>query len=322
MVLLHLSSVSAPWSSTVGRQWRPPALLRCGGPACVQHVLLALRVTATERMARIGASLVALRSSKVSPLSAWHRSAVLDGGGMALAVDDVAHGVPDEQASSAAGSGLRPPYCRLVSAGTLFWVVFFLWGRRVPSATTSLVGDDSEVTVLSELRFDLDCSIIPGGFPVPVDVVVSFGSAVSLRQPPGLPLLGLGVVDICVFRGARYVCPGCHGEHVALWRLLGINLSRISVCLGIRRSFDIGESVELVPSCILLGACIGVRCRSWSRPLVQAVKMLGRSMKGPYVWNMVLRQVVVGSAWLLQFLGDDGGFVDRDAWEGSPVFVP
>jgi hypothetical protein len=69
-------------------------------------------------------------------------------------------------------------------------------------------------------------------------------------------------------------------------------------------------------------AYIGVWCRSWSRPLVWAVKMPGRSTKGPCVWNRVLRQVVVRSAWLLQFLGDDGGFVDRDAWEGSPVFVP
>lgn len=159
---LGLSSVSAPWSSAV-RRWRPPAWLRCGGPACVQHVLLALRATAAERMVRIGASLVALRSS---------RSAVLGGGGAALAVDDVVRGVPDEQASSAAGSGLRPPYRRLVPAGALFWAVFFRWGRRVPSATTSLEGDCGEVTVLSELRFGLDRSIVPGGFPIPVDVVV------------------------------------------------------------------------------------------------------------------------------------------------------
>jgi hypothetical protein len=107
------------------------------------------------------------------------------------------------------------------------------------------------------------------------------------------------VVDIRVFGGARYVCPGCHGEQAAPWKLLGINLSRISICLGVRRSFDARESVEPVPSCFLLGACIGVRCRSWSRPLVRAVTTPWRSTKAPCVWYRGLRQVVVGSAWLL-----------------------
>lgn len=44
--------------------------------------------------------------------------------------------------------------------------------------------------------------------------------------------------------------------------------------------------------------------------------------KGALCLVQGLRQVVVGSAWLLQFLDDDGWFVDRDAWEGSPFFVP
>jgi hypothetical protein len=73
------------------------------------------------------------------------------------------------------------------------------------------------------------------------------------------------------------VCPGCDGEKAAPGQLLGINFSRISVCFGVRRSFDAGESVESASSCVLLGSCIGVRCRSWPRAFVRAASTAWRT---------------------------------------------
>jgi hypothetical protein len=105
--------------------------------------------------------------------------------------------------------------------------------------------------------------------------IVTVGSAASFQRQPGLLFLGLGVVvfsgdgdDICASGGTRYVFSGCDGE-AAPWQL-EINFSRISVCLGVRRLFDTGESVESVGVRLrrLLYRCL---CRLLLRRLREAV---------------------------------------------------